>query len=322
MSHTPLTQMPHRNPDAVKTAIGWALKTTGEQLVSMRGLPPPLEAYYKPNSGPGSFTDPNTVAVTAIDVSPRTSSVEEKKTRQLTATITPDDATDKSVTWTSDTPATATVNASGLVTAVSAGTAKIIVKSNDGGFEATCNLTVTPEVIKATSVTVAPTTASIEATKTTQLTATVLPAGTTDKSVTWTSSDATKATVSAAGLVTGVATGTATITATTKDGSGKFAACAVTVTPLIVKATGVTMAPKTASVEVSKTQQLSATVAPAGTTDKSLTWASSDESKATVSQTGLVTAVAEGTANITATTNDGSNKVDTCVVTVTAATGG
>lgn len=84
-------------------------------------------------------------------------------------------------------------------------------------------------VVNVTGATVAPTTTNVAVGATEQLTATVAPANATDKTGTWDSSDATKATVDAAGLVTGVAAGTATITFTTTDG-GKTATCAVTVT--------------------------------------------------------------------------------------------
>lgn len=60
MAHAPLTTLPLRNyPDAVKTAIGWAHPVTGEQLVSIRDLPPPVAPFYKPNSGATAFIDPD-----------------------------------------------------------------------------------------------------------------------------------------------------------------------------------------------------------------------------------------------------------------------
>ncbi|MGK0743573.1 Ig-like domain-containing protein [Yokenella regensburgei] len=84
----------------------------------------------------------------------------------------------------------------------------------------------------------------------------------------------------------------------------------------VVNVTGATVAPTTASIAVAATQQLTATVAPANATDKTGAWSSSDETKATVSASGLVTGVAAGTANITFTTTDGG-KTATCAVTVT-----
>lgn len=86
----------------------------------------------------------------------------------------------------------------------------------------------------------------------------------------------------------------------------------------IVSVTGVTVSPKNSSVAMGATRNLSATVAPANATNKSVTWTTSDPLIATVSATGVVTPVAEGTCVITVTTVDGSFK-DTCNLTVTAA---
>ena len=89
-----------------------------------------------------------------------------------------------------------------------------------------------------------------------------------------------------------------------------------TFTPVSV--TGVSVSPSTASIRIGGTQQLSATLAPANATNRTVTWSSSNTSIATVNSTGLVTGVAEGAATITATTQDG-NKTDTSAVTVTFA---
>jgi hypothetical protein len=126
------------------------------------------------------------------------------------------------------------------------------------------------------------------------------------------------ATVDSTGLVTGVTTGTATITATTEEG-GFTDTCVVTVNPANVPVSGVTLTPKTLALDVNTTPsgQLTATVAPADATNPAVTYVSSNEAVATVNTTGLVTAVAAGTATITVTTTDGGF-TDTCLVTVTA----
>lgn len=85
-----------------------------------------------------------------------------------------------------------------------------------------------------------------------------------------------------------------------------------------VPVTGVTMSQKTASMKVGDTKKVTATVAPENATDKSVTYASDKEEVATVAADGTITAVAEGTANITVTTHDGA-KTDKCAVTVAAA---
>lgn len=152
--------------------------------------------------------------------------------------------------------------------------------------------------------------------ETLQLTATVMPEDATNKSVTWETSDEAVATVDQNGLVTAVGAGVATITASTMDGSNLTASCTVSVEPNVVLASSIELNQTSANVTEGETLQLTATVLPEDATDKTVTWASSDETVATVNQNGLVTAVATGTATITATTIDGSNLSATCVVTV------
>jgi glycosidase len=87
----------------------------------------------------------------------------------------------------------------------------------------------------------------------------------------------------------------------------------------VVAVTGVTVSPSTVSVKAGLTTQLSASIAPSNATNQSVAWTSSNNAVATVNSTGLVTAVAQGTATITATTADGG-KTSTCTVTVTPPT--
>ena len=260
----------------------------------------------------------NTVAVTSVSVSPTSTSIALNATSQLTATVAPSNATNKSVTWSTSNSTIATVSTSGLVTGKAAGSAIITVTTVDGAKTATCAVTVTSTNVSVTGVTVNPTTASIAVNATSQLTATVAPSNATNKSVTWTTSNSTIATVSTTGLVTGKAAGSAIITVTTVDGA-KTATCAVTVTSTNVSVTGVTVNPTTALIAVNATSQLTATVAPSNATNTSVTWSTSNSTVATVSSTGLVTGKVVGTATITVTTADGS-KIATCAVTVTSGT--
>lgn len=159
------------------------------------------------------------VAVTAVSLSPATATVAVGATQQLTAAITPANATNKNVTWSTSNAAVASVSNAGLVTGIAAGTATITVTTQDGNKTATSTITVTASPVAVTGVSVAPTTVSTSVGSTQQLTATVSPANATNKNVTWSSSNNSIATVNAAGLVTGVAVGTATITVTTQDGA-------------------------------------------------------------------------------------------------------
>jgi uncharacterized protein YjdB len=168
--------------------------------------------------------------------------------------------------------------------------------------------------IAVTGVTVNPTTATVGIGSTQQLSATITPSNATNQTINWTSSNNAVANVNPSGLVTGLAAGTSTITATTADGN-KTATSVVTITTVSI--TGVSISPATVSLYTGNTQQLSATVAPANATNKTVTWSSSNTAIATVNSSGLVTAVAAGTANITVTTQDGSK---TAISTVTVNT--
>ena len=175
--------------------------------------------------------------VSGITISPSGDvSVEAGKTITLTATVTPADAANKTITWNSLNTDIATVIAqSGVVTGISAGTATIRATASDGsGVTANKNVTVTPEVIKVTGITISPSsTVTVEAGKTTTLTATVTPSNANNRSVTWNSLNTGIATVNAqSGVVTGVSAGTATIRATAADGSGITANKSVIVTPI------------------------------------------------------------------------------------------
>ena len=241
-----------------------------------------------------------TVPTGSVTLDKTTLSLAVGETEQLTATVKPDDATDKNVTWTSSDESVAKV-VNGKVTAVKSGKATITAKC--GGKTAECAVTVT---VPTGSVTLDKTTLSLAVGETEQLTATVKPDDATDKNVTWTSSDESVAKV-VNGKVTAVKSGKATITA--KCG-GKTAECAVTVT---VPVTSLTLDRTTLSMAVGETAQLTATVKPDDATDKNVSWTSSDEFVAKVDN-GKVTAVKSGKATITAKCCD---KTAGCAVTVT-----
>ncbi len=162
------------------------------------------------------------VAVEKVTLDKTTAALTVGDTTTLKATVTPDNATDKAVTWTSSDETVATVK-DGVVTAVKAGTATITAKAGDK--TATCTVTVKDKVVAVEKVTLDKTSAELTVGDTTTLKATVTPDNATDKTVTWTSSDETIATVKD-GVVTAVKAGTATITAKAGD---KTATCAVTV---------------------------------------------------------------------------------------------
>ena len=247
----------------------------------------------------------NVVAVTEVTLNKTELSLKEGESETLTANVKPDDATDKTVTWSTSDANIATVE-NGKVTAVKEGTATITAKA--GEKSATCKVTVSKNVIAVTEVTLNKTELSLKEGESETLTATVKPDDATDKTVTWSTSDASIATVEN-GKVTAVKEGTATITA--KAGE-KSATCTVTVSKNVVAVTEVALNKTELNLKEGESETLTATVKPDDATDKTVTWSTSDVNIATVDN-GKVTAVKEGTATITAKAGE---KSATCKVTV------
>ena len=223
---------------------------------------------------------------------------------KLTATVLPEDVTDKTVTWSTSDAAIATVDNEGNVTAISVGEATITATCGDKS--ATCKVTVNP--ILADSITLDKTELTLTIGASEKLTATVLPEDVTDKTVTWSTSDAAIATVDNEGNVTAILVGEATITATCDDNS---ATCKVTVNPILAES--ITLDKSELTLAIGASEKLTATVLPEDVTDKTVTWSTSDAAIATVDNEGNVTAILVGEATITATCGD---KTATCKVTV------
>ena len=233
------------------------------------------------------------IPVTGVSLSPSTFTVSIGSTQQLTATVSPTNASNPAVTFSSSNTAVATVNGTGLVTPIGAGTVTITVTT--GGFSASATGTI--PIVDPTSVTVSPSTVNVNVTKTTQMTATVQPVTASNKSVTWSSSNTAVATVNSSGLVQGVANGTTTITTTTVVG-GFTGTCVVTV---LTPVTGVSVSPTSVSVNVGANVQISATVLPVTASNKAVTWVSSNKTIATVNSSGLIRGVKKGTTSVLAT---------------------
>ena len=250
---------------------------------------------------------------TGISLNKTSATLKVNETVTLSATVTPTSATNRKVSWKSSDESVATVSSTGVVTAKSIGNANITATTTDGtNISATCKVSVveTP----ATGISLNKTAATLKANQTVSLTATVTPSTATNKKVSWKSSDESVAAVSSDGVVTAFKVGTTNITATTTDGTNLSATCQVTVEATL--ATGISLNKKAVTLEVDDNETLTVTVTPSDASNKKVNWKSSNTSVATVSSTGVVTAKAVGTANITATTTDGTSLSATCKVTV------
>ena len=262
----------------------------------------------------GGSDTPTVVPVTSVQIGSSSLALEPGETANLTATVLPSNATDKSVSWSSNNTGVATVDNNGKVTAVAAGSAVITVTTTDGGKTATCNVTVTNPAVPVQSVSLDKTELSLNVGENATLTATVMPANADNKAVTWSSNNTSVATVDNTGKVTAVAAGSAVITVTTTDG-GKTATCTVTVTNPDIPVQSVSLNKTELSLIIGENATLIATVLPENAVNKAVTWSSSNTAIATVDANGKVTAVAAGEAIITVTTTDGG-KTATCTVTV------
>ncbi len=261
--------------------------------------------------------EPPTVAVTGVSLNKTALSLIEGESESLTATVAPDNATNKVVSWKSSDESVASV-ADGKVTAIKAGNATITVTTADGSKTATCSVTVNAKTIPVTGIKLDKTTLSLVEGESETLKATVTPDNATNKEVIWTSSDNEVATV-VNGKVTAVKAGKAKIMATVTPLTlieTPLATCEVTVTAKTVAVTGVTLDKPTLSLVEGDSETLTATVAPDNATNKEVSWKSSDDAVAIVAD-GKVTAAKAGNATITVTTADGG-KTASCEVTVTA----
>lgn len=243
--------------------------------------------------------------------------IEAGGTLQLEVTFEPTDATDKTITWTTSDESVATVDADGLVTTLKPGNA-IITATAGNGEEDECEITVVPvPTVEITAISLNHTEATLYPEDTLQLVVSYDPENATDKTITWSSSNTEVATVDENGLVTAHTDGSTVIMAITVNGIN--AECAVTVSKKAIPAEGIILSSEVEELTVGDTVELTATVTPVDTTDPTIIWTSSDEAVATVGEDGVVTAVGEGEATITATC--GNVKAE-CTVIVSSTTTG
>lgn len=174
------------------------------------------------------FREVGTADVTGVRVSPSQLSLQAGGSGTLTATISPTDAANLDVSWTSSDTSVATVDSNGRVTAVSAGTATITAETEDGGYRSSCTVTVTPPAGSVTQIEIGLGYIAMEVGDEQRLDVTVGPSTVADRSVSWTSSDTSVATVDSNGNVKAVTPGTAILTVKANNG-GLTASCMVAV---------------------------------------------------------------------------------------------
>lgn len=263
------------------------------------------------NSNSNTNGTPNTVAVQSIALDTKDTTLQKGDKITIHATIKPDNATNKTVLWSSSNSKVVTVK-NGTITAIGNGTATITATTQDGKKKATVKITVKEKTIPVTSLSLDKKELSLTVGQTYTLAATIKPNNASNKNITWTSNNTSVATVEN-GKVVAVNAGSATITATTQDGKLK-ATVTVKVQKKTVSVTSVKLSSDTLSLTVGESKSITATVLPDNASNKGVSWSSTNTAVASVNN-GKITALSAGTTTITVTTQDGQFKAN-CTVTV------
>lgn len=233
-----------------------------------------------------------TVPVTEIVLNKLEITLKRGKTETLTANVLPADATDKTIRWTSSDTNVAVVNGDGMVTAISSGET-VIRAAASNGVTAECKVTV---IVPVDDITLDSAALKLNVGENRTLIPNVTPTDAYNKNVLWSSSDTTVATVDENGTVTAVSAGSAVITAETED-EGMKAFCDVTV---VVPPTKLVLNEDCVELKQNESFTLEAQILPEDTTDKTVSWSSSDKEIVTVDENGAITALKPGSAVITA----------------------
>lgn len=247
------------------------------------------------------------VSVTGIRIDKTTLTLLKDHNYKLVATISPENATNSTISWSSSNSSVATVDETGNIKAIAAGATNITATSADGKYSASCSVTVN---VNVSSIILSETSITLEKGNTHKISATVNPKDATDKSVIWSSSDTSIASVDDSGNVKAINGGNVTITAKSVDGKVS-AICSVVVT---VPVQNISMDQSEIALIKGQTALLKATISPSDATTKDMTWFTSDNNIVTVEK-GNIKAVGVGVATITVISLDG-NKTATCAVKV------
>jgi uncharacterized protein YjdB len=249
----------------------------------------------------GGFTASAVVTVsvpaTGVSLDISSFSLNVGESRQLSASVEPENATIQDVTWSSDDSDVATVDQSGTVLAIGGGSTTIRAQTADGGFEASAAI---EAIVPVTGVTLDTNTLDLNVGNTQQFTATIEPPNATNQNMTWSSDDESVATVDQSGNVQAIGGGNTTIRVVTEDGSFEAAASIEAIVPV----TGISLDTTSIGLAVGESQQMTATIDPSNATNQDVVWSSDDESIATVDQSGNVTAIAAGNTMVRVLTAD------------------
>ena len=331
--------------DATNKNVNWSITNgTGQAAISGTGLVTAVAdgtvtARATASDGSGvngtlTITISNQVVpVTGITVTGAggaTVITTDNGTLQLNTSILPDNATNKTVSWTiTNGTGQATINTTGLVTAVSDGTVTARATANDGsGIYGTLVITIASQLKPVTSITVTGAGGATTITTdrgTLQLSALVLPADATNHTVSWSVANGTGAAgISSTGVVTAITNGTVTARATANDGTGISGTLNITISNQLVLISGISVAGEGGSTGIfndSGTLQLTASVLPSNATNKTIIWSIEDGTgKAAINTSGLVSAVENGTVTAKASSTDGSGIYGTLVITISGQT--
>lgn len=314
---TPTVLYSPNNANTGKSISSWASSDTTVATVSSVGL---ITAKKEGTvtitaTSSGGYVASLTINVLSSDINATSVTLNHSaktlklgQTLDLTATVNPSNSTKgTNLTWSKADDLISLSTTSGTTTKVTAnkvGTSTVTVKT-DTGLTAQCILTIEDSAIPVVSISLNKTQETLKVGQTSQLTTLINPTNATyGTAITYSSSNSAIASVSTSGLITAVSVGTATITA--KSANNQIAQCVVTIQSTGIPVTSILLNTNNKVMNINETYQLTATTYPLNANvNKSLTWKSSDDTIATISNTGLITAKKEGTATITVQNSDG-----------------
>lgn len=259
---------------------------------------------------------PVVIPITDLTITPDTLDLTESDTEQLTTAISPDNATDKTVTYTSSNDAIASVDANGLVTAHLAGSATITVTAGD--ITKTVPVTVSPKVIPVTAITANPASLTLTEGDETDIAVSVTPSDATNPSVLFTVDNQDIISVTNDGHVTAIKPGNAVITISSAAYPDVKTTVPVHIEKRIIPVTAITLSDTNLTLTEGETRNLTATVNPDNATYPEIVFKSSDPDTVFISKDGHLSADKAGSATITVSSVQYPDIKTTCLVTVKA----